>query len=146
MIKLSTKVRYATRIVVYLAGKPKGEQITAGEIARSERISVDYVEQLLSKLKAAGLVSSKRGIKGGFALACDAAGTTVADVIEAVEGSVSLIPCLTEPCENLSECVTRSVWQEANVSLTRVFKGATIGDLAAKAQQIRDSRSLTFAI
>jgi Rrf2 family protein len=146
MIKLSTKVRYATRIVVYLATKNEEVQATAREISAAEKISVDYVEQILSKLKAGGLVNSIRGVKGGFLLTCDPDTTSVADVIEAVEGTVCVIPCLKDPCENLSECVTRSVWYEANDALAGVFAGAIIGDLARKARQIRDSKCLTFAI
>ena len=146
MIKMSTKARYATRIIVYLAGKEADQMATAHEISQAEGISADYVEQILTKLRSSGLVRSRRGVNGGFALACDATQTTVADVLKSMEGPVCLLPCLTEECTRISICVTRDVWQQANDALDRVFSGIAIAELAAKADKLEASKSLTFQI
>jgi len=132
--------------MVFLAGREKGGVTRKQQIAEAEGISPDYVEQILIRLKAAGLVQSTRGRHGGFALSGDANDITVADVLAAVEGPLSLVPCVEEACQRLTECVTRPVWQEATAALEQVFSSATIGRLAAEANVAQASGALSFDI
>ena len=139
MMELSTKGRYATRILVNLACRDGRKPARKQEIAEAEGISVDYVAQLLMKLKAAGLTRSHRGVSGGFTLACDPNKTTVADILEAVEGPIALAPCLGRACARASVCVTQTVWKEANQALKTVLAGTTLADMARQSGELRTS-------
>ena len=130
MITLSTRGRYATRIMVNLARSPQGEAKSARSIAEEEDISVDYIEQLLVKLKSAGFIKSRRGKHGGSLLARPADGIRVSELLDLMEGDTVLVPCLEERCEREETCPTRPLWKKANDALRRVFEGTTIGDLA----------------
>lgn len=146
MIRLSTNFRYATRILVYLASRDDDRPARRQEISEAESISAGYVEQILRSLKAAGLTKSRRGIKGGYLLAKDPGRISVSDVFEATEGPLSLVPCLTEGCERLPDCVTRPVWEQASEALKQVFSGMTIADMAEKSKSRRKSSPLAFEI
>ncbi len=146
MLKLSTKGRYATRIMVYLAIQGGPEPARKRMIAEAEGIPADYVEQILLRLRTAGLVRSHRGAKGGFSLSRDPRNITVAQILEATEGPLALAPCQDEECERVSACVTRGLWQKASDALEDVFGQITVADLAEQTQHLRDSNALTFAI
>jgi Rrf2 family protein len=143
-MKLSTKGRYATRIMVCLAMHDPNIPRRKQEIAESEVISADYVEQILIRLKAGGLVVSHRGARGGFTLAKAPEKITVSDVLSASEGPLSLAPCSRESCERETSCVTQEIWRSAEVALAAVFDGTTIADLAEKALGMR--KSISYAI
>jgi len=96
MMKLSTKGRYATRIMVYLAMQNSDSPCRKQDIAEAESISADYVEQILIRLKAAGLVTSHRGAHGGFSLTRPPSEVTVEAVLQATEGPLLLVACTDE--------------------------------------------------
>lgn len=146
MIKLSTKGRYATRIMVFLALYRGDQPVRKQVISVAEDISPDYVVQILMRLKAAGLVESRRGTNGGFLLAREPEQITVADVLQATEGSIELVSCEDEGCKRISVCVTRDVWQRATRALDTVFKGTTIAQLAEESRQRRDATTVMFQI
>jgi Rrf2 family protein len=146
MLKLSTKGRYATRILVYLAARTDKAPARKREIAGAENIPPDYVEQLLTKLRTGGLVKSRRGAAGGFLLAQDPGTISVANVLEATEGPFSLVHCVEDDCDRISECVTRPVWQEASEAIRGVFSRTSIADLASQARRLQESRSISFEI
>jgi Rrf2 family protein len=132
MMSISTKGRYATRIVVLLASKANGDRtpMTKYEVAEAEAISPEYVQQLMSRLKIAGLVASHRGTTGGFSLARDPATITVGEVLRATEGALAPAPCCTaQHCEREATCPTRPVWDEAAALLGELFERYTIADL-----------------
>lgn len=143
-MKLSTKGRYATRIMVYLAMHDPNIPRRKQEIAESEGISADYVEQILIRLKAGGLVVSHRGARGGFTISKSPEKITVRDVLQASEGPLTLVPCSSETCERDTACVTREIWIKAEEALAEVFDGNTIADLAEKAVGMR--KSISYAI
>ena len=138
-MELSTRGRYATRILVDLACRDKRQPARKKEIAESEDISVSYVAQLLMKLRAAGFVQSHRGVSGGFTLACDPGKVTVADILEAMEGPISIAPCLNRSCARTSVCVTQAVWKRAGQALRDVLKGITLADMAGRSMELRTS-------
>lgn len=143
MLKLSTKERYAVRIMVCLATRNDDHPARKQEISDSEDISPDYVVQIMMKLRTAGLVVSHRGVNGGFALAKAPDRITVTDVLEAVEGPIALVPCLNGPCKRASSCVTRYMWQKAGAALKDTFSGVTIGEMA---KQSKELGTASFAI
>ena len=134
MMSISTRGRYSARIMVFLASRPYGAPVNKHEIAREEAISPDYVEQLMMALKLAGLVASHRGRAGGFSLARDPESISIADVLHAVEGRVTVAPCGDiHACDRAPTCVTRDVWMEASHLLDELFQGVTIARLAREA-------------
>jgi len=132
--------------MVFLAAADGTRPARKQEIAEGEGISADYVEQILVKLKVAGLVESRRGANGGFLLARDPASITVADVLLATEGPVDLVPCLGSDCERISECVTRGVWARASEALEQIFGNTTMAQLAREAREFRTSQAPTYDI
>lgn len=129
VITLSTRGRYATRIVVNLARESGGKAKSARVIAQEEGLSVDYVEQLLIKLKAAGLITNRRGKHGGSVLAKSPEKIRMADLLNVIEGKLSLVPCITGSCPRKDDCPTQSLWRKANSALEDVFDSTTIKDL-----------------
>ena len=134
MMSISTKGRYAARILVCLARHANGACLNKHEIGESEAISENYVEQIMLRLKAAHLVRSYRGRKGGFALTRPAEKITFSDVLRAVEGPVSPVPCLyVETCEREATCPTRQVWKETAAAVEKIFTRTTIATMAKQA-------------
>lgn len=128
-MKLSTKGRYATRILLCIS-RLEGEQpVPKKRIAEQEGISTDYIEQIIVPLKNAGLVNSVRGLRGGFRLAKDAAEITVYDVLAASEGNINLVGCLAEGCSRSDSCVVQRIWEGASVVLKDYFSKITIKEL-----------------
>jgi Rrf2 family protein len=110
LMSISTRGRYASRIMVLLASRPQGTPVDKYEIARDEAISPRYVEQLTIALKLAGLVVSRRGRADGFSLARDPEAISIADVLHAVEGRVTVAPRGDlQACDRASSCPTRGV-------------------------------------
>jgi len=144
-LRLSSRTRYGTRIMVYLA-RHVGVTSKKRVIADAEGISSDYVEQLLVRLKTAGLVRSTRGANGGFTISCDPAATTVLDVVHAMDGVINLVPCEDEDYQRASSCVASGVWKKADAAVEGVFSQITIGDLASEAEKLRGGTSLAFQI
>jgi Rrf2 family cysteine metabolism transcriptional repressor len=133
MMTISTRGRYATRMVVLLASQELGGSLTKTEIAGSEGISAGYVQQLMMSLRLAGIVDSHRGREGGFSLSRSADQITVADVLRAVEGDVMPAPCQGNGhCERAPDCPTRPVWEEATELLNELFSHTTIASLTQR--------------
>jgi Rrf2 family protein len=131
MMTISTRGRYATRIMVLLASKAGNAPMTKFQIAEAEQISAAYVQQLMMALRLAGLVISHRGRVGGFSLARPAEAVTVSDVLKALEGEVMPAPCReTGHCERTASCPTRPVWEKAAELLDELFTATTIASLA----------------
>jgi Rrf2 family transcriptional regulator, cysteine metabolism repressor len=129
MMTISTRGRYATRIVVLLAAQ-EPTSMTKNEIASIECISAGYVQQLMMALRLGGIIESHRGREGGFSLSRPAQEITVGEVLRAVEGSVTPAPCQGGiPCERWEECPTRPVWGEAAAVLNELFSRTTIASL-----------------
>jgi Rrf2 family transcriptional regulator, iron-sulfur cluster assembly transcription factor len=141
MMPMSTKSRFASRIVVFLASQEPGKTVSKYEIAQAEAISPYYVQQIMTGLMVGGLVASRRGRAGGFSLACNPETTSIADVLRTMEGRIALAPCdPASGCERSSTCPTRDVWMEAAGLLDDLFERTTIAALAR--DQARKKRGL----
>jgi Rrf2 family protein len=131
MMSISTRGRYAPRILVLLASQQEKTSLTKHEIAEAEGMTPAYVQQLMMSLRVAGLVDSHRGARGGFSLGRPPEEITMSDVLRAVEGEIAIAPCQgTHECERAGLCPTRPVWQKAAELLDQLFSGTTIADLA----------------
>lgn len=146
MMRVSTKGRYATRIMIYLAIHGKTNPVRKKAVAKAEGLSADYVEQILTKLKTANLVRSQRGKHGGFVLAKDAADITVNNIIEATEGPITLVDCASEKCGRSSYCVSSKIWNEASIAINAIFSKYTLAELAKKAEAKNAANILSFEI
>ena len=131
MMNISTRGRYATRIMVLMAREPERAR-TKFEIAEAEGITPAYVQQLMMALRLAGLMHSLRGRSGGFILARTPDTITVADILNAVEGEIMPAPChVAGLCDRLESCPTHPVWQRASELLEGLFSSTTVAALAA---------------
>lgn len=133
MMTISTRGRYATRMVILLAAQEGGASMTKTQIADAEGISAGYVQQLMMALRLSGIVDSHRGREGGFSLSRSPDDITIADVLRAVEGEVMPAPCQGgSACDRWADCPTRPVWDEAALLLNDLFSKTTIASLVAR--------------
>lgn len=134
MMCVSSKGRYAVRVMVFLAEWP-GRPLTKTEIAEAEAISPGYLQQIMGPLLNAGLVKSFRGKAGGFMLARDPQTITVGDVLRVSEGRVAPSPCWdVNACNRADCCPTRPFWINAARVVDELLDGTTIADLAAESR------------
>ncbi len=130
MMAISTRGRYATRIMVLLAAQPVQGSLTKFQIGEAEGISPAYVQQLLMALRMAGLARSHRGRDGGFSLARPAESISILEVLQAVEGELMPAPCgIAGNCERVGTCPTRPLWQAATDLLNGLFQATSVEDL-----------------
>lgn len=143
-MKFSAKARYALRMMARMASEKSGKLWRTQELAKLEGIPVDYVAQILQVLKRAGLIDSHRGAQGGFSLARDTERVSVAEVVEAADGSICLAP-VTER-KGPEADVIQAVWDGATRVLRDYLDSISIGHLAAKTSELKQSRPITFEI
>lgn len=132
-MKLSTKTRYGTRILIELALKKDQGPIQVSKIAYCQKIPVKYLEQLLRTLNLAGLVKSVRGPKGGHLLVDSPDTITLGQIVRLFEGQTDLVECVSFPekCDMSAECLVRQAWHDATAALYKELDGITIADLVA---------------
>lgn len=118
-MKLSTRSRYGTRMMLDLAQHYKEGPVQIGEIAKRQEVSVKYLEQLIIPLKKANLIKSIRGPKGGHMLAKSPKEITVGQIVKVLEGGIDLSNCIEDAdvCERSSDCLTRGIWEEATKAM-----------------------------
>lgn len=135
-MKLSTRVRYAVRIMLDLALSKGSSPIPGKDIAERQQISKSYLDNLMGPLRTAGLVRTVRGVSGGFSLAKPPAQIKVSDIWKAMEGTVCLSDCLEQPdlCNRYEQCITRYIWQEANDTLNDVLESWSLEDMMHKSK------------
>lgn len=133
-MKISTKGRYALRLMLDLALNNTGEYITIKTIAARQEISEKYLEQIISLLNRAGYVKSIRGAQGGYRLAKEPSEYTVGMILRLTEGSLYPIDCLEKDgeCSRQGGCATREVWQELYEAICTVVDRITLQDLVDK--------------
>lgn len=136
-MKLSTRSRYGTRIVLELARHFGENPIQVSEIARVQNIPVKYLEQLIRTLKKADLIRSVRGSKGGHQLNENPSDITVGYIVRLFEGQTDLVPCVSAPenCAMADECRVRKVWSDATEAMYEKLDGFTIADLLCEPAQ-----------
>ena len=135
-MKISTKGRYGLRAFIDLAMHEEGTPVSINSISLRQNISERYLEQLMAKLKKAGLVKSVRGATGGYVLTKSPSEVSVGDVLRALEGGLEPVACVScsseETCENEYTCAAKYVWQKINESITNTVDGITIQTLVEK--------------
>lgn len=131
-MKLSKRARYGLRLMVELAYHQDKGMIQLNEIAKKEDISMKYLSLLIIPLRSAGLVQSTRGAHGGYVLAKAAKDITVGQIVNILEGDLTLVECTTNPafCKRISTCVTSNVWKQLSRVMIDFLNSITLADLA----------------
>lgn len=131
-MNISMKSRYAVRALVELARLEQsrsGRPVRLGDIAERRDMPLQFLEQVFATLRRAGVVRSRRGAAGGYALARSADDISVLQVVAALDGVPSPAECTQGRCDQVEACGASSVWIEAQQALEQVLDGTSIGDL-----------------
>lgn len=131
-MRISTKGRYALRLMLDLAVYKTGEPIRLKEVANRQQISEKYLEQIISVLNKAGYVRSIRGSQGGYILKKEPEDYTVGMILRLIEGDLAPVSCVSlenEECERKNGCVTFRIWEKMNEAINGVVDNITLADL-----------------
>ena len=137
-MKISTKGRYALRLMLDLAYNHTGSFIPIKNISQRQDISDKYLEQIITQLSRAGLVKSARGAQGGYMLAKEPQEYTVGEILRLLEGNLAPVACVDdskEACTLSDECVTMEVWREIKDAVNKVVDNITLADLVEQQRQ-----------
>ena len=131
-MKISTKGRYALRVIVDLAESGSDKYTSIKTISKRQRISEKYLEQIISSLNKAGLVCSIRGAQGGYRLTKSPSEYTVGEILRSMEGSLAPVECLKDEknkCPRHSDCVSLYVWEKIYNAINNVVDSITVSDI-----------------
>jgi Rrf2 family protein len=142
-MKISTRIRYGTRLMLDMAQHYEQGPIKLGDIANRQKISLKYLEQIIISLKKAKLIKSVRGPKGGHLLAKSPKEITVAEIVRLLEGGISIMRCIDYPqtCSRSDTCLTRQVWMEARQAMNDKLESLTLWSLVQRG--IEDEKTRT---
>ncbi|MBQ7857540.1 MAG: RrF2 family transcriptional regulator [Oscillospiraceae bacterium] len=135
---VSTKGRYALRVMVYLSQKGEEDYIPLKEIAESEGISQKYLETIMAVLSKAGFVDAVHGKGGGYRLNRPPEGYTVGGILKLTEGSLATVSCTTQgpaACSRASCCQALPMWERLDKMVDDFFEGITLADLLAEQEK-----------
>ncbi len=141
-MKISTKGRYALRLMLDLALNDNGEPIRIKDIAARQEISDKYLEQIISTLNKAGYVKSIRGPQGGYRLTREPARYTVGMILRLTEGSLAPVACLeneVNDCPRQDSCATLRLWKMLDEAVSGVVDKVTLADLAEWQGALKDN-------
>ncbi|CDD65125.1 iron-sulfur cluster assembly transcription factor IscR [Firmicutes bacterium CAG:882] len=131
-MKISTKGRYAIRLMLDLALDTSGKPVSLNDIASRQQISEKYLEQIISVLNKAGYVKSIRGPQGGYQLVKKPEEYTVGMILRTTEGDLAPVSCVGSgavECDRADGCVTVRIWQKINDAVDNVVDNITLEDL-----------------
>lgn len=130
-MRISTRARYGLRLMIEIAAFYKAGPIFLKEIAKKIDVSEKYLSQIIIPLKANGLVSTYSGAHSGYILGRRPSKIKLKEIIEVLEGDLSLIDCRNNPsvCKKAVTCVTRDIWTKLSNKITEVLDSYTLDDL-----------------
>lgn len=131
-MKISTKGRYALRMLIELAEMPKGEYIPLKDIAESQGISKKYLEQIVPILNKSDMLQTNRGYQGGYRLVKDPSEYTVGEILRATEGGLAPVNCVGRnpiECERRAECDTVHIWEGLEKVINDYLDDITLEDI-----------------
>ncbi len=145
-MKLSTKGRYGLRAVVDLALNSEEDAVALSSVAERQGISISYLEQLIAKLKKAGIVNSIRGAQGGYILAKKPEEITVGDILRALEGDLNPVDCSeiegsSSTCVGANSCVTKYVWMRISDSINNTVDTMLLSELLKEGRRITNENT-----
>ena len=141
-MRITTLAEYGVICALHLARRVSEGPITGREIAEVEQLPADYVEQILLRLRRAGIIRSTRGAHGGYALAKNAADISIRDVIAASETTTFDLHCVSHPvgeerCSSAHNCSIRPVWMLLQRKIDDVLEGVRLADLLSEESEVR---------
>ena len=143
-MKLSTKGRYGLRAMIDLAQYGGEGPVSIASIAARQRISENYLEQLIAKLRRAGLVKGLRGAGGGYLLSRPPEEVSVGDILRALEGNLNPVECPglagDGSCDGADLCVAKYVWKRINESVNRTVDEMKLCDLVKESRRVQEER------
>ena len=147
-MKLSTKGRYGLRAVLDLAVHAGEETVALSQIAERQGISMNYLEQLIAKLRKAGIVKAVRGAQGGYMLAIPAKEISVGDILRTLEGDLNPVDCSIinkeeGNCSNADSCVTKYVWKRISDSINEAVDAITLSELVDESKKMNAGSATT---
>jgi len=144
-MQLTRAADYGVRVMVHLAAAPPGKRLLLPELAQAAEAPVSFLSKVLQALTRAGLIGSRRGQAGGFAISPHGLRANLREVIEAVDGPIRLNVCLSpgRSCGRKQWCPAHPVWARAQRAMFEVLESVTIAGLA---DQAASSRSHVFEI
>ena len=130
-MKISTKGRYGLRILIDLATHDPVKPRLIRDIAQSQQISEKYISRLVIDLRRAKLIRSVRGVNGGFHLARNPEEITLLEILETMEGPISVVDCVRSPekCKRQALCPARDIWTELNDGIRQLTRRITLDDI-----------------
>ena len=138
-MRISTKGRYAIKLMLDLATNDNGEPIRLKDVARRQEISEKYLEQIISSLNKAGYVKSVRGAQGGYLLKMEPKDYTAGMILRVTEGSLAPVDCAEDgSCERISTCATAMLWKKISEAVNEVVDHTTLADLLEWQQDKED--------
>ena len=142
-MKISTKGRYAVRVMMDIAENDNGKEfVKASQISKRQGISVKYLEQIIATLNKAGYVTSVRGAQGGYRLAQSPEQYTVGMIFRLTEGSLFPVACMDDEvnsCSRCNSCEPLEVWKQIADAINNVVDNVTIADLLQKKRERENS-------
>ena len=145
IMKISTKGRYALRMVIDLAEHADDGFISLKDIAARQGLSKKYLEQIVPLLNKTGMLSTTRGYQGGYKLAKSPSECTVGAILQTTEGSLAPVSCLEHtpnPCERCSACDTLPVWEGLNRVIMDYLDGITIQTILDQKHELEEKHRL----
>lgn len=130
-MKLSTRGRYSTRLMLELGLRFGQGPVLLKDISKKQDISLKYLGQLIIPLKIAGLIKSTRGSHGGYFLARPPEDVKLSEILRAVEGALAFTECVESPdiCYRSGKCVARDIWEEASQQFNNMLNSITLADM-----------------
>ncbi|MBM3707938.1 MAG: Rrf2 family transcriptional regulator [Actinobacteria bacterium] len=146
-MRISTRSRYGTRLMINLAEKYHKGFSFLKDIAREECISEKYLSQIVIPLRVAGLLTGSRGASGGYVLAKSPSDITVKEIVEALEGDLCIIDCTLNEntCERSGSCVSKGIWDDLSLKITEFLNTITLEDLV-RTKQKQAAESIEYVI
>jgi Rrf2 family protein len=131
LMQIPRRVDYGLRAVIYLSNQDPAKCCSITEIAEQQRVPRKFLEKIIQDLTRSGLIKSKRGACGGYALARSPDAISFFDVVQAIEGPIAVNACLDEHlgCDQLPRCTMVGVWSDVQRKVTEVLTQTTIADL-----------------
>ena len=149
-MKLSTKGRYGLRAMLDLAINSSGEHVSLYSVAERQNISINYLEQVFSILRKAGLVKSVKGAQGGYILTVHPSSTTVGTILRALEGELALVGEETvgsaSTGRTITDCIKLHVWDKMNESLNQVVDSISLEDLVNEYKKMNGEETAMYFI
>ncbi len=130
-MRFSTRTRYGLRFLIRLAST-QDLRLQLGVVAKEEKISSGYLEQIVRALRPLKILKAVRGVGGGYQLCKSPADIRLDDVIQALEGGISPVSCLTSYCPRQDICTTREFWEDMDRHLRGYLHSKTLQDLVKK--------------